>query len=476
LLRRFGTTPNSPLRLFHDESGKAYVARGSEAIPIRSERARKLLRQIAYKDMGWLIKKGPLDEALEALEAIALFEGGCEEPAIRVAKGTDGRVEVDLNNAAGTCISIRPEGWEVRRPTRKFLRPNTMQSLPLPARDGDLDRMWEFINIKDRRDRILFLGWLVGALNPDGPYALLALYGPKGSGKSSSMDYACKLVDPAKGIRKPVSESERDLVIAGNQSWVMSFDNLSFLKLTMSDAMCRVSTGGAFAKRRNYTDDEQVLLEIKRPATVNGIAAFIQRNDLLSRTLVVNAPEITSKERKTEAEIEAAFEQAHPGILGKLCDGVSAALANKDRVQLDELPRMADFAVWVTAAESGLGLEPGSFIEAFNKAEEDQKRALLLDKPVVNALIRMMAKSDAEVWSGTPTELFEALRPHRIWEDRWPMGVAPMSKEMHLIADDLPAIGLQATWFKSGKDGRGWRIRKLPRFAVTAVIPSPDQN
>ena len=47
-----------------------------------------------------------------------------------------------------------------------------------------------------------------------------------------------------------------------------------------------------------------------------------------------------------------------------MLDGVAHALADLDRVRLEELPRMADFAKWAAAAETGLGLESGTFISA----------------------------------------------------------------------------------------------------------------
>jgi hypothetical protein len=65
---------------------------------------------------------------------------------------------------------------------------------------------------------------------------------------------------------------ERDLVIAATNSWCVAFDNISTLQPWLSDAMCRLSTGGGFSARELYTDSDEVLFDATRPLILNGIA------------------------------------------------------------------------------------------------------------------------------------------------------------------------------------------------------------
>ena len=67
----------------------------------------------------------------------------------------------------------------------------------------------------------------------------------------------------------------------------------------------------------------------------------------------------------------AAFEAKRATILGALFDAVSAALRFLSKVKLDRAPRMADFAKWITAAESGLGWEPGAFLKVYGENRRD---------------------------------------------------------------------------------------------------------
>jgi hypothetical protein len=134
----------------------------------------------------------------------------------------------------------------------------------------------------------------------------------------------------------------------------------------MSDAICRLSTGGGFSTRELYEDDEEALFEVQRPIILNGIDEIAKRHDLLDRSLILDTPAITPDQRRDENSLAAAFECARPRILGALLNAVSCALRNRETTKLKELPRMADFAIWATAAEPALGLQPGEFMDAYN--------------------------------------------------------------------------------------------------------------
>jgi hypothetical protein len=50
-------------------------------------------------------------------------------------------------------------------------------------------------------------------------------------------------------------------MIAANNGHLLAFDNLSGLPPWLSDALCRLASGGSFAVRQLYTDDEEVLFK-----------------------------------------------------------------------------------------------------------------------------------------------------------------------------------------------------------------------
>jgi hypothetical protein len=88
---------------------------------------------------------------------------------------------------------------------------------------------------------------------------------------------------------------------------------------------------------------------------LNSITDVATRPDLLERALLIRHPSIPPARRRTEAELSREFERARPRILGALLDAASGAQRELPNTRLAEHPRMADFAVWVTAAETALG-------------------------------------------------------------------------------------------------------------------------
>jgi hypothetical protein len=94
---------------------------------------------------------------------------------------------------------------------------------------------------------------------------------------------------------RALPREERELMIAANNGHVFAFDNLSGLSPWLSDALCRLASGGSFAVWRLYTDDEEVLFKAARPTLLNGIEDVLGRSDLTDRArlqlAVSGAPE-----------------------------------------------------------------------------------------------------------------------------------------------------------------------------------------
>ena len=116
----------------------------------------------------------------------------------------------------------------------------------------------------------------------------------------------------------------------------------------LSDALCRLASGGSFAVRQLYTDDEEVLFQAARPILLNGIEDVISRPDLGDRAIFLTLTPIGEAQRRPEAELWREFEIARPRILGALLDAVVHGLRALGGVELDRLPRMADFALWAS--------------------------------------------------------------------------------------------------------------------------------
>jgi hypothetical protein len=301
-----------------------------------------------------------------------------------------GKIYLDLGDAGWNAIEIDARDWRlVNEPPVRFRRAGGMLPLPIPERGGRIEDLRPFLNVKDDDDFVLAVAWLLAALRDCGPYPVLALTGVQGAAKSSFTRLLRGLVDPNTASLRALPREDRDLFIAAINSYVLAFDNVSGLPAWLSDTLCRIATGGGFATRQLYTDDDERLFDACRPILLNGIEDFIERPDLADRSIYLGLAEITEKKRKPETELFNDFEKTRPKILGALLTAVSTGLRELPTVKLDRLPRMADFARWAVACEPGLWLA-GTFMRAYgaNRAEAVEK--VLEADPVATALLAFM--------------------------------------------------------------------------------------
>jgi DNA polymerase I len=213
----------------------------------------------------------------------------------------------------------------------------------------------------------------------------------------------------------------------------------------LSDALCRLSTGGGFSTRTLYANDEETLFDATRPVILNGITDVATRADLLDRAILLTLPAIPEQERRPEAELWEAFEEVLPDILSGLFGAVSVALREVQNVELASLPRLADFAKWGTAAEEGLGMEPGAFMEAYAGGRREVNQLALEADPVAGAVVKLMEGRNE--WIGTASELLKEL-VKRVDEDvrryrTWPKQPQHLSRQLKRLAPVLRTEGIE---------------------------------
>lgn len=401
------------IELFHSPDGDAYgsiIVNGHvETWPLRSKAFRRYLMHRFYQEYGQTPSAQPIQDALGLLEGKALYKGPEHSIHIRLAEYQE-CIYVDLADSAWRVVKVAANEWSIiqsRECPVKFRRVKGMLALPEPKRGDPLATLRSFINVENDSDWALLLAWLVAALRPRGPYPVLVLHGEQGSAKSTVARILRALIDPNVAALRSQPRNEHDLVIAANNGSVVALDNLSYLPGWLSDAICRLSTGGGFGTRTLYENDEEMLFNSMRPVLLNGIEELATRGDLLDRAIILYLPAIPGEKRRTGEALWREFEQARPSLFGALCDVVQTALRNVDSVRLERLPRMADFAVWATAAESALGLETGEFIDAYTDNREGANGIVLESSPVAAAVFKLTATLNE--WSGTATDLLEKL-------------------------------------------------------------------
>jgi hypothetical protein len=340
-----------------------------------------------------------------------------------------------------------------------------MLALPAPEPGGTVDQLRSFLNLDDNAWRLV-ISWLVATLRPRGPYPILALFAEQGSGKSTIGRLLRELVDPNAAPLRAEPNDGRDLMIAANNSWCLAYDNLSHVPPWLSDALCRLSTGGGFATRELYTDQDEVIFESQRPLLLTSIEEVATRSDLLDRCLIVWLPAIPEDRRRSEAELFEAFRKVRPQILGTLLDAVAVALYRLPSIKLPGLPRMADFALWATSAETAFGWPTGTFMTAYQGNRESANEVALEASVVARPLLDLL-EAQGE-WTGASGELLKLLEERLGDQVRrlsgWPKNPRSLSGHLKRLAPNMRAAGWVLEQDRSSKK-RLWSIRPLPRDA-----------
>jgi hypothetical protein len=412
--------------------------------PLKVKRFRRWLAERYHAEHDTSPGSQALQDALTVLEGKALFHG-TEYPVYTRLAGHENRIYLDVGDESWQAIEITAQGWRVVADLPvKFRRARGMLPLPIPVAGGTLADLRHLANISQDNDWILLVSWLIEALRPTGPYAVLVLHGEQGSAKSTTARLLRALVDPSTAPLRADPRNARDLMIAATNGWVIALDNLSHIQPWLSDAICCLATGGGFSARELYSDNEEVIFDAQRPVMLNGIEELATRGDLLDRSLIVYLPTIPAQKRKPEAEVWRDFEAKQPAILGALLDAVSSALANIQTVKLPQLPRMADFALWVSAAESALGWKEGDFLKAYT-GNREQANELALDAAIIVAPLRDLLAAKNRNWQGTATELLHDLdeqAPERTRKTQgWPTNGRALSNALRRIAPNLRQAG-----------------------------------
>jgi hypothetical protein len=471
------------LELFHtpgqDSSGFAVVPVGDhhETWRINAKAFRSWLSRSYYGRFGKVPNSQAIQDALNAINGKALFDGPEHEVAVRIA-ACGGEYWLDLANGNWQAVKITAEGWGLcdQAPVR-FIRPRSMLALPIPVRGGSINELRELINVPDDDTWTLVLSWQVQALRPVGPYPIMAVQGEQGSAKSMLCRLIRGLVDPNEAPLRSEPREVRDLMIAASNGWVVAFDNLSRVPPWVSDALCRLSTGGGFATRELYSDCEERIFQATRPVILNGIEELATRSDLLDRTITLTLPTIPEAKRRTESDLMRLYEEARPRILGSLLDAVSAAMRHLPSAKLSSLPRMADFACWATAAEPALGLAPGQFLTAYTTNREGADNAAL-EASVISPAIMSLMRGRAD-WQGTVKDLLEELEQYHVDEKtrrnrNWPTGPQRFAGQLRRIAPNLRRTGIDVTFGDHSNRGRMVHLERVGDKSSGPSLILPD--
>jgi hypothetical protein len=412
------------------------------------------------------------NDTMQLLRGHARFEVPPRDVYLRVAHLGD-TIYIDVGDATFQAVEIRPTGWRIiDEPPVLFVRSDAMQPLPAPVAGGSLDDFRAFFQTSSDDDLRLLVTFLADtyAAPERAPRPILSLDGPPGSAKTTMTRFAKDLTDPQVGGLFAPPQTERDLVIAAASTHVVALDNASTIKLAMSDALCRLTTGGALRTRKLYSDEGEVIFDELRHVMLNAVGDAVRQNDLRDRCLFISARRVA--EPRPDNELRQAFEAVNCRLFGVLLNAVASVLANEPSIEIDaaELPRMAGFAKRGAACAEVLGWSADGFLVAY-RANIERAAMDYLDDDLVAHAVCSQSWQGARAWlRGRLSE--QGVSPERIAaataEERWGDDVVWRGSATDLLAYLEERVGSETTRKRAWPGTVQWfgRLLKMAEAAV----------
>jgi hypothetical protein len=467
-------------KCFHTATTDAYISipvnDHTEHWPVNSQATRQWLRR------GYFLttSKAPNSEALQAaiglLESLARFQGETSDVHLRTARHEDA-IYYDLCDSEWRAVRIDRDGWQiVENPEVKFIRHSHMAAQVEPEDGGNLDEIFDYINVTERHGRELIKSSLTVSLIPDIPRPAIALAGDQGSGKTSTAQRLRALIDPS-AMPMVRCKDDAEIVQGLAHHYCPIIDNLSHVPEWLSDTLSRAVTGEGFTKRALYTNADDVLFSYKRIFILTGIGLVITKPDLLDRSIIILLDRIPDNKRRDEQALNERFKAAKQRLFGSVLNMLAGAIREYSNVKSECLPRMADFAKWAMAVELGQGRDPELFLAAFAMNVQRQNEEALNASVVATVLLALL--SDCDGWSGQPHELYARLKekaeelkiPTKSRESSFPGSAATLSRRLKEIRPNLIALGWEIDFGKSGP--RTVTIRKTSSKSSVSSKPCP---
>lgn len=377
-----------------------------------------------------------------------------------------GKIAYFLSDDRWTTILISPDSCKKgRSKTLKFLKMPLDDEQVLPKDGGDLLKLLEkYVNMS-HDEFLLFVIFLVQSFSRSSSHFAAVLSSNKGTGKSTLTRLIRMLVDPSKSGISLLPSTEGDLKTLLGNSYLVCFDNTATLSKKFSDILCAAITGSKEAKRKLYTDCDQVILNLHNLVIINDINIVPYQSDLAERSLLFELLPISKEKRKTDAEFWSDFAKDRPLILGAIFDILAKAMRLLPQVGTTSLHRMADANKEMLAIALALGLTEEEFQEILLGNTKKLQTAYAQNNPFVDCVASYIKlkgsifKSASEVYG----EVLASIPGNRNF---FPDSPSAFSRRLNEETEALEQAGIRFSKTKRS-DANYIKLEKIPKSQQT---------
>lgn len=371
-----------------------------------------------------------------------------------------------LADEAWQSVLVTPKGWRIKwTKSIKFLRSPFDEAQVNPVGGGDLLTLLRpFVNLDDDNFK-LFVLFLVQAFSRSSSHYTAIISSAKGTGKSTLTKLFRSLVDPSTSDSCLTPSSEGDLKNSLANSYVACFDNTSALSSKYSDILCAAITGTKEAKRKLYTDCDQIVLSLHNVVVMNGIDIVPHKSDLADRSLYFELLPISENSRRTDEDFWTGFNSCKPEILGAIFDTLMKAMTILPTLKFEKFARMADAYREMAAIAIALGMTQAEFKRIYDQNRAALQAAYNQNSPFVEYVLDYLLNKPSISMSATA--LYKSMQEGIVGTTKFfPESPSALSRKLTQERDALYTAGYELSKVKKA-DANYITIRRIPKSQQT---------
>lgn len=455
-----------------DNPSKVYVEypcyNGATALETVESRMFKAFLGHQYREESDEMIVPDFDELLEIWVQNLCYRQNCQIRIHRRVAGciSGGKVAYFLADPKWTTLLITAAGCKRGQSTKlKFLRASLDEAQVVPKPGGDLlALMAKYVNMA-HDDFLLFVVYMVQGFSRSSSHFAAILSSNKGTGKSTLTKLIRAIVDPTKTGVALMPNTEGDLKTLLANSYLVCFDNTAALSAKISNILCAAITGSKEAKRKLYTDADQVILNLHNMVVINGIDIVPYKSDLAERSLLFELLPIPREKRKTDSEFWFDFEKDRPMILGAICSVLAEAMRLLPNVNVTGLHRMADANKEMLAIAMALGIAQEDFQEILWGNTKKLQAAYANNNPFVDC-VAAYVKLKGSIFKPAAEVCGEVLASIPGNRNFFPDSPSAFSRRLNEEKEALEQVGVRFSKAKRS-EANYIRLEKIPKSQLT---------
>ena len=261
-------------------------------------------------------------------------------------------------------------------------------------------------------------------------------------------------------------------MIAANNGHVLAFDNLSGLPGWLSDALCRLASGGSFALRQLYTDDEEVLFQAARPILERHRGRHQSRRIWRDRAIFLTLD--SDSETRNDVRKQSfgtQFEIARPRILGALLDAVVHGLRDASSHSARSAAAHGRFRAMGNGLRNSALACRALFARPTTQTVGAAIESVIDADPVATFVREIMA--ERTTWVGKASDLLQARWGEKNSPSRmtaWPTNPRALAARLRRCQTFLRTTGIEIAFSREGRAGsRTIRMTSLAKSRAAAT-------